>query len=49
LTLFYLLYCLPALAIGTYLGVALFGRMSDAFFRRAALVALFLSGLAFVV
>jgi len=40
---------LPALAAGTAVGLALFGRMSDAWFRRAILAVLFVAGLALVV
>ncbi len=36
---------LPALAAGTALGIALFGRLNDALFRRAILGVLFVAGL----
>ena len=39
----------PALVAGTALGLALFGRMSDAVFRRAILGVLFVAGLALIV
>jgi len=37
---------LPALALGTAAGLIMFGRMSDAWFRRAILAVLFVAGLA---
>jgi len=40
---------LPALAAGTTLGIALFGRMTDATFRRAILAVLFAAGLGLAV
>jgi hypothetical protein len=40
---------IPALAAGTALGLALFGRVSDAVFRRAILGVLFVAGLALIV
>ncbi len=40
---------LPALAAGTAVGIALFGRMNDAIFRRAVLGVLFVAGLALIV
>ncbi len=40
---------LPALAAGTAAGLAMFGRMSDAWFRRAFLAVLFVAGLALVL
>ena len=39
---------LPALAAGTAIGLLMFGRMSDAWFRRALLAVLFIAGLALV-
>ncbi len=39
---------LPALAAGTAAGLVMFGRMSDAWFRRAILAVLFVAGLALV-
>lgn len=40
---------LPALAAGTAVGLALFGRMSDAWFRRGLLAVLFAAGFALVI
>jgi len=40
---------LPALAAGTAVGIALFGRVNDLVFRRVVLGALFVAGLALVV
>jgi uncharacterized protein len=37
---------IPALAVGTAVGVMLFGRVNDAAFRRVVLMTLFISGLA---
>jgi uncharacterized protein len=40
---------LPALAAGTAIGLAMFGRMSDAWFRRGVLAVLFVAGLALAI
>lgn len=40
---------LPALAAGTAAGLAMFGRMSDVWFRRALLGVLFIAGLALAI
>lgn len=40
---------LPALAVGTSLGIYLFGRVDDMTFRRIVLVALFVSGTSFIL
>ena len=40
---------LPALALGTWAGLKLFGRLNDAAFRRIVLVLLLASGLSLVV
>jgi uncharacterized protein len=40
---------LPALAAGTAAGLAMFGRISDAWFRRAILAVLFVAGLALAI
>jgi uncharacterized protein len=42
-------YSLPALAAGSAAGIAMFGRMNDAVFRRSILGILFVAGLALVV
>jgi len=39
-----MLAALPALAIGTYVGIGLFGRSNDKAFRISVLVLLFTSG-----
>ena len=44
-----LLIGLPALAIGTWAGMSLFGKLDDTGFRRVAMVLLLLSGPSFVV
>jgi uncharacterized membrane protein YfcA len=41
--------CVPPLAAGTLLGLALFGRVSDALFRRVLLGVLLVSGLTYVI
>jgi hypothetical protein len=41
--------CLPALAVGTALGIILFGRLSGTLFRRVMLLALLIAGMALVV
>ncbi len=43
------LVSLPALAAGTAVGLAMFGRISDAWFRRAILAVLFVAGFALVI
>ena len=40
---------LPALALGTWVGLKLFGKLNDAMFRRTVLVLLLLSGLSLLV
>jgi uncharacterized protein len=40
---------LPALAAGTAAGLAMFGRLTDAWFRRAILAVLFVAGLALAI
>jgi uncharacterized protein len=40
---------LPALALGTWLGLKLFGKLNDAAFRRVVLVLLLLSGLSLLI
>ncbi len=40
---------LPALAAGTAIGLAMFGRISDAWFRRAVLAVLLVAGLALAI
>jgi uncharacterized membrane protein YfcA len=40
---------LPALALGTWVGLKLFGKLNDAMFRRAVLVLLLISGLSLLV
>jgi uncharacterized protein len=40
---------LPALAAGTAAGLAMFGRISDAWFRRAILAVLFIAGVALAI
>jgi uncharacterized membrane protein YfcA len=40
---------LPALALGTWLGFKLYGRLDDAMFRKAVLVLLLISGAALVI
>ena len=40
---------LPALAAGTGIGIAMFGRVNDVVFRRVVLGALLVAGLALVV
>jgi uncharacterized membrane protein YfcA len=40
---------LPALALGTWLGFKLYGRLDDAAFRKAVLVLLLISGVALIV
>ena len=42
-------YALPAIVAGTAAGIALFGRMNEAVFRRAILGVLFVAGVALVV
>ena len=44
-----LLFSVPSLAAGTLLGLALFGKVSDALFRRVLLGVLLLSGLTYVI
>jgi uncharacterized membrane protein YfcA len=46
---FDLALCLPALAAGTAVGVALFGRVNELVFRRVVLVSLLVSGLVLVI
>ena len=48
-TLWLFLLGLPAIALGTWVGLRLFGRLDDAGFRRIVLVLLFLSGLSLVI
>jgi uncharacterized membrane protein YfcA len=40
------LISLPGLAIGTFLGLKMFGKVDEALFRRGVLILLFVSGLA---
>jgi uncharacterized membrane protein YfcA len=40
---------LPALALGTWLGFKLYGRLDDAMFRKAVLVLLLISGVTLVI
>jgi uncharacterized membrane protein YfcA len=40
---------LPALALGTWLGFKLYGRLDDATFRKAVLVLLLVSGVTLVI
>jgi uncharacterized membrane protein YfcA len=40
---------LPAMAVGTWVGLKLFGKLNDAMFRRTVLVLLLLSGLSLLV
>jgi hypothetical protein len=40
--------CLPALAVGTALGIILFGRLNGILFRGGMLVALLIAGMALV-
>jgi uncharacterized protein len=47
--LFDLAVCLPPLAVGTALGIAMFRRINEATFRRVILVMLLLSGLSLVL
>jgi len=48
-TLWLFLIGLPALALGTWAGLRLFGKLNDAMFRRVVLVLLLLSGLSLLV
>jgi uncharacterized membrane protein YfcA len=48
-TLFLFLIGLPALAIGTWAGLKLFGKLDDAMFRRTVLVLLLISGASLLV
>ena len=48
-TLWLFLIGLPALALGTWLGLKLFGKLDDQAFRRVVLVLLLLSGLSLLV
>ena len=43
-----LLWSMPALIVGTVVGLALFGKVNDLLFRRIILVMLFVSGLALI-
>jgi uncharacterized membrane protein YfcA len=48
-TLWLFLLGLPALALGTWAGLQLFGKLDDAAFRRVVLVLLLISGLSLPV
>jgi hypothetical protein len=48
-TLWLFLIGLPALALGTWAGLKLFGKLDDAAFRRVVLVLLLLSGVSLLV
>ena len=48
-TLWVFLLGLPALALGTWVGLKLFGKLDDQAFRRVVLILLLLSGLSLLV
>jgi len=48
-TLWLFLIGLPALALGTWIGLKLFGKLDDAAFRRVVLVLLLLSGVSLLI
>jgi uncharacterized protein len=48
-TLWLFLIGLPALALGTWVGLKLFGKLDDSAFRRVVLVLLLLSGLSLLI
>ena len=48
-TLWLFLLGLPALALGTWAGLKLFGKLDDAAFRRVVLVLLLISGVSLLI